>query len=127
MVPSTSLPGSQDRFYWFKPGVLGNIVIRDCLKAWLGWIFIRQFHPKDRLKNVDPLRSTHHSVQFCTRPTQLKILYQTICQHKRTARNTCCQTRHEKIRWRVLQIAKPMSICIRQLYLYMYNLDLSAA
>jgi hypothetical protein len=43
-------PGSSDRFYWFKPGVLGNTVIPDCLKAWLAWVFIRQFHTKDRLK-----------------------------------------------------------------------------
>jgi hypothetical protein len=36
LLPSARLPDSPDRFYWFKPGVLGNIGIPDCLNDWLG-------------------------------------------------------------------------------------------
>jgi hypothetical protein len=40
VVPSTSLPDSPDRLYWFKPGVLGEVGIPVCIKAWLGRVFI---------------------------------------------------------------------------------------
>jgi hypothetical protein len=55
---------SPDRSYWFKPGVLDNIWIPDCLKAWLGWVFNRQFHPNDRLKKCDLFGTPSPSVQF---------------------------------------------------------------
>jgi hypothetical protein len=72
LVSSTSLPGSRDRFYWFKLGVLFLIGHPVCLRAWLGCDFIWQFLANDRpQKNFDRLRTPRHCVQFCTRSTQL--------------------------------------------------------
>jgi hypothetical protein len=49
LVPSTGLPDSPDRLYWFKPSVFDNLGIPDCLKALLACDFNRQFHPNDWL------------------------------------------------------------------------------
>jgi hypothetical protein len=118
---SSSLPGSLDRLYWFKLGVLGNIGVTDCLKAWLGWVFICQFHAKDRLKKLLPFESPASQRTLLYQAYTDKTILPKIKFSTREPRETrVVKTRHEKTRWHVLQIMNPIIIRIRRLYLSTY-------
>jgi hypothetical protein len=88
--------------------------------VWLGCVVIQQFHPNDRLEKSQ-------STILYQASTTKNILQQNMSAQENRVKCVLSKTRHNKTQWHVLQIVKPISISIRQLYLSIYNLEFSTA